>query len=167
MSAENRAPGKRFRWIDVSTMATVRKPRPSIAPNRSIAACATAAPRWRRWKSPAPKVISAPRPRSRCAMCSLLAWAIRSRPAKATPIAPSGSPMKASASAPISARRRRNITGRAAPATKAGAPAKRRTRCRYGSGRARSGSIPPVTARCTATRPAPPSRWPCNIRTSR
>ena len=42
-------------------------------------------------------------------------------------------PTKAFASAPISARRRRNITGRAAPATRAAAPARRRTRCRTGS----------------------------------
>ena len=36
-----------------------------------------------------------------------------------------------------------------------------------GSARARSGSIPPAIARCTATRPAPRWRSPCNTRTSR
>ena len=42
-----------------------------------------------------------------------------------------------------------------------------RTRCRSGSARARSGSIPPATARSTATRPAPRWRSRYAIRISR
>jgi hypothetical protein len=60
-----------------------------------------------------------------------------------------------------------NIIVRAAPDIKADGPAKLLTRCKCGSARARSGSIRPVTARCTAIRPAPRWRSPCNIHTSR
>ena len=107
------------------------------------------------------------RPRSRCATSSSPASATASPPAKAIRTARSRCPTKAFASAPISDRRARNITGRAAPATRAAAPARRRTPCRSGSARARSGSTPPATARSTATRPAPRWRSPCTIRTSR
>ena len=64
-------------------------------------------------------------------------------------------------------RGQRSITARAAPATKADAPAGRRIPCRYGSARARCGSIQPAIARSTATRPEPRWRSPCAIRTSR
>ena len=62
--------------------------------------------------------------------------------------------------------RRRSITGRAAPASRAAAPARRRIRSRTGSTTARSGSTRPATARSTATRPAPRSRSRCAIPTS-
>jgi hypothetical protein len=71
------------------------------------------------------------------------------------------------ASAHISGPRPPNIIARAAPAIKADAPAKRRTFCRSGNARARSGSTRPAIARCTATRPAPRSRSPYNISISR
>ena len=118
--------------------------------------------------SSARTAASASPPRSRCAISSSPASATASRPAKAIRTARSRCRTKVFASAPISAPRPRNITGRAAPAIRADAPARRRTRCRtYGSARARCGSIPPATARSTATRPAPRWRSPCNIRTSR
>ena len=63
--------------------------------------------------------------------------------------------------------RARSTTVRAAPASRADGPAKRRTRCRTGSATARCGSIPPATARCTAIRPAPRWRSRFDIRTSR
>ena len=61
----------------------------------------------------------------------------------------------------------RSTIGRAAPATRAGGPARRRKRCRPGSATARCGSTPPAIARCTATRPAPRWRSRRAIRTSR
>ena len=110
---------------------------------------------------------SGSRPRSRCAISSSPASATASPPAKAIRTGRSRWPTRVFASAPISAPACRNITVRAAPDIRADGPAKRLTRCRCGSARARSGSIRPATARSTATRPAPRWRSPCNIRTSR
>ena len=160
--------GRRHLRLVVRRRRRRRGNRRSIAPSRSICASATAAPPSPPSMSPAdPTRRSTSPPRSGCATSSSPASATASPPAKAIRTGRSRWPTKASASAPIWERRARNITGRAAPATKAAAPAKRRILCRSGSARARSGSIPPAIARSTATRPAPRWRSPCNIRISR
>ena len=160
--------GRRHLRLVVRRWRRVRGNPPSIAPSRSISGRAMAAPPSPPSTSPAdPRRRSASPPRSGCAISSSPASATASPPAKAIRTGRSRCRTKVFASAPISAARAPNITVRAAPATKAAGPAKPRTRCRSGSARARSGSIPPATARCTATRPAPRWRSPCNIRTSR
>ena len=127
-SADRPGSGRRHLRLVVRRRRRPASTPPSTAPSRSISGSAMAAPRLPPSMSPADRRRrSASPPRSRCATSSSPASATASPPAKAIRTGRSRLPTKAFASAPISARRPRNITGRAAPAIKADAPAKRRT----------------------------------------
>ena len=161
--------GRRHLRLDARRRRRSRGNPPSIAPSRSISGRAMAGPRSPPWRSPVRTRSAAARHHRDRGARYLHRRPRRQHRLGRRQSGPADRAVGRGLLLPLLSRDREHAILPSEPRRLQGRTGLRSAghACRCGSARARCGSIRPAIARCTATRPAPRWRSPCNIRTSR